>query len=1226
MAIAWTEKQSEIINSRDTTLLVSAAAGSGKTAVLVEHIISRICDEKNPIDADRFLLVTFTNAAAAQMRERINKAIDGRFETLEESGEFYKYLQRQQMLLGNAQISTIHQFCLSIIRNHFNSIELDPAFRLADEGELKLLKSDVVKELLETYYQEGNQAFFKLVESICVGKNDDGFEDLILKIFEASQSHPVPDEWLDFCAKNYNITSASEAEELVEFKKLLEQKTVMLESLLKVWHKGYMAVMAEGGPYVYKAAYDADREIIEKLIEAKSYSEVVAAWNSVKDSFVSFSRAKKDAFDETLVEEAKAYRKSYKDELSKFMDTYFSVPIEAFLGDIRAVCSNVELLVSLVKEFAKLFAAKKRERNLVDFNDLEHFALEILTETGADGKLCFTEVAREYSDYFAEVMVDEYQDSNMVQEVILSAVSGKYRGYEKLFMVGDVKQSIYKFRMARPDLFLAKYHSFTKGGNAGEKCIELSQNYRSRGEVLDSVNIVFDNIMRMDFGGIDYSDGQQLNRGKDFETEATGYDYTTEIMLLGKKTEDGDKADLETAELEAKAIVARIKELIDKETGLPVWDEKIGAYRKAEYRDIVILLRSFSGRSDAYSKVLEEEGIPVFAQSNTGYFDAYEVSTVINYLRILDNPTQDISLAAVLHSPIGDFNSEELALIKIEAGNRSLYEGLVEYGEVGKVAELRQKIAGFLDAFEGLREKRFYTPMHKLIREVLKTTGYGDYCAAMPAGKKRKMNLDMLIEKAKAFEATSYRGLFNFVRYIEKLKKYEVDYGEAVTSGEDDNTVRIMSIHKSKGLEFPVVILGGISKKFNQQDSAQRVVFHADYGIGMDVIDIKRRTKKNSLKKQVMQRMLRIENMEEEARVLYVAMTRAIDKLIMVGAFPSLDTKEKKWTDDREATFLSLTSAGCFADWIMPFAGGRGFDVSRINPEDIIFEEKERLLTDGAREKFLRNKDMNEVVDADIRKLIEERFAYSYKQEQSIGVHAAVSVSELKKLSYVCEDEDRSFLLEENEAVVPKFIVESDARNDGENEITDESDSNTKLSGDASKRLGMAVGTAYHTVMEHYDFVNTPDKNAVKLLCERLVSEGKIEAGAAKKMRINTLLRFAGTKLYARMRKAELAGTLKKEQPFVIGMDSGEVREDWPSGELIMVQGIIDAFFEEDGELVLVDYKTDRVPEGEDTYSMFSNRYGKQMELYARALEQLTGKKVKEKIIYSLGVGEEFLM
>lgn len=1224
MAIAWTEKQSEIINSRDTTLLVSAAAGSGKTAVLVEHIISRICDEKNPVDADRFLLVTFTNAAAAQMRERINKAIDGRLETLEENSDFYKYLQRQQMLLSNAQISTIHQFCLSIIRNHFNSIELDPAFRLADEGELKLLKSDVVKELLEDYYKEGNQAFLDLVESICVGKNDDGFEDLIIKIFEASQSHPVPDAWLDFCAKNYNITSASEAEELVEFKKLLEQKTVMLESLLKVWHKGYMAVMAEGGPYVYKAAYDADREIIEKLIEAESYSEVIATWNSVKDSFVSFTRAKKDAFDESLVEEAKAYRKSYKDELSKFMDAYFSVPMDAFLGDIGAVRSNVELLVSLVKEFAKLFAAKKRERNLVDFNDLEHFALEILTETGEDGKLGFSEVAREYSNYFAEVMVDEYQDSNMVQEVILTAVSGKYRGYEKLFMVGDVKQSIYKFRMARPDLFLKKYHSFTKGDKTGEQCIELSQNYRSRGEVLDSVNIVFDNIMRMDFGGIDYSDNQQLNKGREFEEESTVFDYTTEILLLGKKTEDGDTADFETAELEAKAVATRIKELVDKETGLPVWDEKRGAYRKAEYRDIVILLRSFSGRSDAYSKVLEEEGIPVFAQSNTGYFDAYEVSTVINYLRILDNPTQDISFAAVLHSPMGDFNSEELALIKIEAGNRSLYEGLVGYGEVGKVPELRQKIAGFLAVFESLREKRFYTPMHKLIREVLKATGYGDYCAAMPSGKKRKMNLDMLIEKAKAFEATSYRGLFNFVRYIEKLKKYEVDYGEAVTSGEDDNTVRIMSIHKSKGLEFPVVILGGISKKFNQQDSAQRVVFHADYGIGMDVVDIKRRTKKNSLKKQVMQRMLRIENMEEEARVLYVAMTRAVDKLIMIGAFPNLDTKKKKWNDDSEATFLSLTSAGCFADWIMPFAGGRGFDVNRINPEDIIFEEKERLLTDGARENFLRNKDKNEVVDADIRKLIEERFAYLYKQEQSIGVHAAVSVSELKKLSYVCEDEDRSFLLEENEAVVPKFIIESTAGSDGETGVVD--DGQAELMGDASKRLGMAVGTAYHTVMEHYDFVNTPDKNAVKMLCERLVLEGKIEGGAAKKMRMDTLLKFAGTKLYARMQAAELAGTLKKEQPFVIGMDSGEVREDWPSGELIMVQGIIDAFFEEDGELVLVDYKTDRVPEDEDPYKMFANRYGKQMELYARALEQLTGKRVKEKIIYALGVGEEFLM
>ena len=1220
MAIVWTEKQSEIIDSRDKTLLVSAAAGSGKTAVLVEHIISRICDEKAPACADRFLLVTFTNAAAAQMRERINKAIDERLDGLEENSDLYKYLGRQQMLLGNAQISTIHQFCLSIIRNHFNSIELDPAFRLADEGELKLIKSDVVSELLEECYKEGNRAFLGLVESICVGKNDDGFEDLILKIFEASQSHPMPDTWLDFCAKNYSITSVTEAEELVEFKKLLEQKDVMLGSLLKVWQKGYMEVMAEGGPVVYEAVYAGDREILEAVLRAKGYSDVVATWNLVKDGFATLPRVKKDAYPEEIVENVKAYRKIYKDELRKFMTAYFSVPLEELIGELGAVRENVELLVSLVKEFARMFAAKKRERNLVDFNDLEHFALEILTETDAEGNLKFTEVAREYSDYFAEVMVDEYQDSNLVQEVILTAVSGKYRGYEKLFMVGDVKQSIYKFRMARPDLFLTKYHSFTKGEKVGEKCIELSQNYRSRGEVLDSVNTVFDNIMRLDFGGINYSDGQQLNRGKDFEPEATGYDYTTEIMLLEQKTEDGDRADLETAEMEAKAVAARIKELVDNETGLPVWDEKRKEYRKAQYRDIVILLRSFAGRSDAYTKVLEEEGIPVFAQSNTGYFDAYEVSTVINYLRILDNPTQDISLAAVLHSPMGDFSSEELALIKIEAGNRSLYEGLTGYGEVGEVVALREKIADFLAIFKSLREKRFYTPMHKLIREVLKATGYGDYCAAMPAGKKRKMNLDMLIEKAKAFEATSYRGLFNFVRYIEKLKKYEVDYGEAVTSGEDDNTVRIMSIHKSKGLEFPVVILGGISKKFNQQDSAQKVVFHADYGIGMDIVDIKLRTKKNSLKRQVMQRMLRIENMEEEARVLYVAMTRAIDKLIMVGAFSSLDTKEKKWADDSEATFLSLTSAGCFADWIMPFTGGRGFKVKSISPDALISEEKERLLTDGARESFLRNKNKDEVVDADIRQLIEERFAYSYKQELSVGVHAAVSVSELKKLSYVCEDEDRNFLIEENEEVVPKFIAE-DAKEETLGEAGDSGRSDNE-----SKRLGMAVGTAYHTVMEHYDFANTPDKNAVKMLCERLALEGKIEGGAAKKMRMDTLLSFAGTKLYERMQKAELAGALRKEQPFVIGMDSGEVREDWPSGELIMVQGIIDAFFEEGGELVLVDYKTDRVPEAEDSYKMFANRYGKQMELYARALEQLTGKRVKEKIIYALGVGEEFLM
>lgn len=1238
MAIEWTPKQSEIIDSRDTTLLVSAAAGSGKTAVLVEHIISRICDEQNPVDADRFLLVTFTNAAAAQMRERISKAIEERLDGLDEQDGNYKYLQRQQMLLSNAQISTIHGFCLSVIRNHFNSIELDPAFRLADEGELKLLKSDVIKELLENYYKAQPPEFINLVESICVGKNDDGFEDLIIKIYETSQSHPVPDDWLDFCAKNYNVSNISEVENLPELKIMLEQKKIMLEGFLSVWNKGYMAVMAEGGPSVYEATYLADREIIEALIKTESYSETVATWELVKNNFTGLSPAKKNMFDETLVEEAKAYRKSYKEALNKYMDTYFVISTESFLEEICSLRKNIELLVTLTKEFAKLFALKKRERNIVDFNDLEHFALEILTETDKDGTSCFSEVAREYSEYFAEVMVDEYQDSNLVQEAILTAVSGKYRGYEKLFMVGDVKQSIYKFRMARPDLFLGKYHSFAKGENACEKCIELSQNYRSRGEVLDSVNIVFDNIMRMDFGGIDYSDNQQLNKGKKFEEETTGFDYTTEVILLGKKTEEGDNADIETAEMEAKAVAARIKELVDKENGLPVWDDKAGVYRKARYNDIVILLRSFLGRSDTYAKVLEEEGIPVFAQSNTGYFDAYEVSTVINYLRILDNPTQDISLAAVLHSPIGGFTSEELALIKIAANNKSLYKGLVGYGEVGKNAELRDKITVFLKVFGTLREKRFYTPMHKLIRDVLKATGYGAFCAAMPAGKKRKMNLDMLVEKAKVFESTSYRGLFNFVRYIEKLQKYEVDYGEAAASGENDDAVRIMSIHKSKGLEFPVVILGGVSKKFNQQDSADKVVFHADYGMTMDMIDIERRTKRKSLKKQIVQRILRIENMEEEVRVLYVAMTRAIDKLIMVGAFPNLDTKFKKWDDDSKVTFLSLISAGCFADWIMPFVGGRGFNIKTINPEAAIFEERERLITESERESYFRNKNKDEVVDADIRELIENRFAYSYKQEQSIGVHAAVSVSELKKLSYVCEDEDRSFLIEENEAVVPKFIAEDESVNVGESEefgdvksggqsdVSGESGVGIKPSDNESKRFGMAVGTAYHTVMEHYDFVNTPDKNAVEMLCERLILEGKIEAGAAKKMRMNTLLRFAKTKLYSRMQKAELAGVLRKEQPFVIGMDSGEVREDWPSGELIMVQGIIDAFFEEDGEIVLVDYKTDRVPEGEEPYKMFSNRYGKQMALYARALEQLTGKKVKEKIIYALGVGKEFLM
>ena len=1202
MATEWSEKQREIINSRNQTLLVSAAAGSGKTAVLVERILSRICDENGGVDADRFLVVTFTNAAAAQMRERLGAAMEERLESLDEGDRLYARLGRQQTLLHNAQISTIHQFCLNIIRNHFNAIELDPSFRVADEGELKLLKSDVVKELLEEYYAEGRAEFFDLVESICPGKNDNALEEIILKMYEASVSHPDPAKWLSSCTAAYETDTAEDFSRLPEILYLMEYKNKMLESLRGIWSEGYAAALAERGPVAYAEVFLNDKRILDALSAALTYTDFVEAWRRLKDGFVTLPRIKAALFDKELCEKAKKSRDTVKTEIRNLADRYFTADAEAAVNAVRRLKPRAALLTELTDRFTKLFAWGKREKNLVDFNDLEHFALRILTRE-ENGEMVYTAAADEYSRFFEEIMVDEYQDSNMVQEALLEAVSGRRFGRENLFMVGDVKQSIYKFRMARPDIFLKKYKEFSRAEDADCRCIELSKNYRSRSEVLSGVNAVFGGIMNKDFGGIEYNDEQRLNPGLEFAEGVPEEELRSEILLIDRQTEDGDKADFETAQMEAKVIAGRIRELTDGRSGFKVWDRRTKEYRRAGYGDIVILLRSFAGRADTYVKVLSEEGIPASAQSGTGYFDAYEVKTMIHFLRILNNPTDDISLAAVLHSPIGGFSSEELALLRIECREDSLYDALLFYEKAGGRQELIEKVKAFRERFDTLRGTVPYTPLHRLIRNALKITGYGDFCEAMPAGNRRKLNLDMLVEKAAAYENTSYRGLFNFVRYLDKLKKYEIDYGEAsAAAGENEDVVRIMTIHKSKGLEFPVVILGGAGRRFNQQDSSENIILHSDYGIGMDLVDTKRRTKTDFIKKTVMQRIIRTENLEEEVRVLYVALTRAIEKLVIVGCFANLDKKCENWRACK-GDFSSLVNAGCYADWIMPFANERDFSVTAVKPEDITAGEQKRLVVAGVREGILLDKDKDEVFDADFRRLIRERFAYSYEQKASTGVHAAVSVSELKKLSYVHEDDDSTFIVDMPEPVLPRFIYEE------QEERAD---------------MGMQVGTAYHTVLEQLDFTRMHTEEDIRWLCRQLELDEKLEPAAAKRLKPERLKRFTESALYGRMSRAAVCGLLKKEQPFVIGMDSGEVRGDWPEGELIMVQGIIDAFFEEEGGLVLVDYKTDRVEH--DAEQTLINRYKKQFELYERALSQLTGKTVKEKLIYSLWLGKEILV
>ncbi len=1207
MAVTWSKEQQKIIDSRDQTLLVAAAAGSGKTAVLVERILSRISDEKEPADIDHFLVVTFTNAAAAQMRERLDSAIEERLSTLDEKSKLFNRLKRQQMLLGNAQISTIHQFCLSIIRNHFNKLNIDPAFRVADEGELKLLKSDVAGELLESCYLEGAAEFYDLAESICTGKNDDGLSEVILKLYEASVSHPDPEKWLAGTKRFYEIESVKEFEELPEIKYLLAYKENVMESILHIWNQGLRAVFSANGPAAYEKVYSADRIIIDEIMASKSYSELVDVWARNENGFITMPRIKAGSVDVNLQEEAKKSRDKVKAEIKKLMDSYFVITPADALKQIKALKGRAGLLIRLTDEFAKLFKAKKKEKNLVDFNDLEHFALEILIDK-KDGVPKPSAVADEYSEFFCEIMVDEYQDSNMVQEAIIGAVSGERFGKNNIFMVGDVKQSIYKFRMARPDLFIAKYDAFSREDDAPKQCIELSSNYRSRSQVLECTNSVFENIMNKQFGGIEYDDRSSLKCGMSFAEVPNEDAYKAEILLIDKVADSEDNQKEDGTELEAKLIASRIKGLMSGKDDFAVWDKSLGAYRKCEYGDIVILLRSLTGRADTYVKILTEEGIPAFAQSGTGYFDAYEVQVMINFLRILNNPLNDIALAAVLHSPIGHVSSEELSLIRIECKTESIYDGVVSYSESGGNEELKGKLTSFLEKYNKLRSIVPYMPLHKLIRSALKITGYDDFCAAMPAGERRRMNLYMLAQKAVEFEGTSYKGLFNFVRYLDKLKKYEIDYGEALTAGEG-NAVRIMTIHKSKGLEFPVVFLGGIGKRFNQQDATEKIVIHADYGIGFDMIDIKKRTSETTFKRTILQRVIKKENLEEELRVLYVALTRAVEKLILVGNFEKMSDKLVKW-NAAEADFLTLVSATSYADWIIPFSY-REFVTKIYSAEDVLLGEESRQITESIKEAFLRSKDAGVAVDEAARKLIEERFGYQYSKAESIGVNAAVSVSELKRLSYVVEEEDESFLTAEDEVIIPRFMNAEQTEEAADKE--------------ERKDMGMQVGTAYHTILWKFDFDKAPERADIVALLENLKAKGTIETEVADRIYIKRLLAFKESMLYSRISRAHKLGKLKREQPFVLGMDAKEVREDWPEGEMILVQGVIDAFFEEDGELVVVDYKTDRVSE-EDGEEVLTRRYARQMELYAKALEQITGKKVKEKVIFSLGLGREIVL
>ncbi len=1191
MGVRWTEEQQKVIRLRDRNILVSAAAGSGKTAVLVERILAMLTDEERPVDMDQLLVVTFTEAAAAEMKERIRDAIEKQL-LLHPDNE---RLKQQATLVHHAQVTTIHSFCLSVIRDHFHMIDIEPGFRVAEEGELKLLRRDVLSDVLEEYYAEGRREFLDFAEAYG-GRDGRKMEDLILRIYEFSRSYPDPAKWMEDCVRAYCVEDEDGLQETEYFRTARERTRRYMEDAKELLSQGRKICAEADGPYMYEEMLRADQDQAESFLRAVSYRDFYEAAQRLSWSRLASNR------DSSVSKEKADMVKEIREEAKRLVRDaafqYFAQDPETVLRDLRLCRPMVKMLAELTEAFAGAFEEKKKSRNMIDFNDMEQYALRILTVKKED-RMVPSAVAEEYQERFREIMIDEYQDGNLIQEAVLTSVSGVSKGRYNIFMVGDVKQSIYRFRLSRPELFMEKFDTYSMSDSCMQR-IDLHKNFRSRGEVLDSVNFLFRQIMTRPLGGIVYDDRAALYAGASYPDTENSH---TEVIMVSRDCEE----DYTDRELEARAVAGRIKRLMAE---YQVTDKKDGRLRPVRYSDIVILTRSMKGMGDVFGEVLSGEGIPVFAGTGEGYFETQEIGVLLDYLRVLNNRRQDIPLAAVLTSAFGGISGEELAQIRGMWPEKPFFQAVFDYASQsdakGETAEKLRKCMGQMDRF---RDMIPYTPLHELLWKILEETGYGDYVSALPGGSQRRANVEMLVEKSRTFERTSYRGLFHFIRYIEQLQKYDVDYGEANLEDEQSDSVRIMSIHKSKGLEFPVVIAVGMGRRFNQQDLRRQVLTHAALGLGMDAVDLAVRTKAPSFPKRVIQREEALENLGEELRILYVAFTRAREKLIITG---TLKQPEEKWDsygivrrqEKTELSFGRLAGGNSYWDWILPALVRAGEDsrieVSIQNSLYLASEASGAKAADAFTRATLEDWDTQKVYDGKMREILERQFCWEYPHSETERKKQMFSVSELKKRAYAKDEESGGeYLYEEPEVIplIPKFMQ-------GETKVT-----------------GASRGSAYHRVLELLDFAVPYTEAGLHEAVEEMKRSGKLDGEMAECVRLRDIQQFLQCESGRRMRRAAERGKLWREQPFVLGVPMREIYPDVTGEETILVQGIIDVYFEEGKELVLLDYKTDRVSRREE----LTDKYRLQLDCYAKALEQITGKKVKEKIIYSFALESEIL-
>lgn len=1225
MKTNFTKEQIRAIETRNCNLLVAAAAGSGKTAVLVERIIRMITNRDEPFDIDRLLVVTFTNAAAAEMRERVGKAIEIALDKQPGNSK----LQRQLVLLNRASITTIHSFCLGVIKNNFHKLNLDPAFRVSDETENLLLKLESIEELLENKYSEKNLTddFLAFVESYSNDKDDKNIENLILELYEFSMSMPWPEEFLKNSCEAFNFSEEYNFDETIYGKYITSEIKEYIPFFIRQYEEAISIL--EEDPLIKECYFANISNEYNHLKDIESRMEHFSDYREgfLNMKFETLKRLKKGA-DKELAEEVKKIRTALKGKINKLCEEYFYFDDKELKEELLDIYPKMKVLAELVLEFKELYGEKKRNRGIIDFNDIEHFALKLLCNRDED-KLIPTETALELKEKYQEVLIDEYQDSNLVQEVIMNMVSRSDSDKPNLFMVGDIKQSIYRFRQAKPELFLSKYISYEEDKGLSRKIL-LFKNFRSRKEILHGTNFIFKSIMSEALGELDYNDVESLNPGAEFE-EHIDDDYAVggpiEINIINKDSNSLIKEDeeelleeIDSITLEAKFAAKRIKALIegdDDNKPLKIYDKNTRQYREVQYKDIVILLRATRNTSDIFVEEFKNNKIPIYSDSNSGYFENVEIQLVLSLLQIIDNPLQDIAFASVLRSPIGGFTAEELVDIRKSYKTGYFFNALqfiVNGYEEAVEERLKEKCKSFLEKLKDYREKSVHSTLVELLWYLYTDTGYYNFAGAMQGGEQRQGNLRMLLYRAKSYENTSYRGVFNFINFINRLKLSSGDMGSAKLLGENDNVVRIMSIHKSKGLEFPIVFLCRSDKNFNLRDLTGKVLFHHQFGFGPQYVNFEKRYAYDTIFKQCIKSKTKIETISEEMRILYVALTRAKEKLIITGSVNDIGKSLEKYSEALKENNIKLPKellmkGKSYLDYIcysiIRHKGGRVLkELLDIN-EGIVIDDNSRFLVkiikkeeilkkssevekDEHKEKINVKEILSKVLKEERNELYEEidkRLTYKYPYLYLNKVPSSVTVSEIKRKYYADDEESQEIYIPKLNKK-PRFLEEK-------KELT------------AAQK-----GTAIHTVMQHIGLTQNLNIEFIENAMDKMVIDYIITEEERKSVSAGKIINFFNSNLGKRMLSSE---KVYREFPFLIRVNASEIdRNIKDSSENVIVQGIIDAFFVEDEEIILIDYKSDYVKDESEIY----NKYLIQIQYYKKALEMVTKKKVKEAYIY----------